>query len=82
MKIGAIFLKIIFEKFPERYRFILTKQEVDDLVKSKFLTSRNDRYFQGQSGGTRKLPYAYMEQGIYMLKKVVSSIIRGIYLKE
>ena len=59
------------EKFPERYRFMLTKQEVDDLVKSKFLTSRNDRYFQGQSGGTRKLPYAFTEQGIYMLMTVL-----------
>ena len=57
------------EKFPLRYRFQLTKAELQS-VKSKYLTSPNN-YFAGQSGGTRKLPYAFTEQGIYMLMTVL-----------
>ena len=37
---------------------------------SKKSTSPNN-YFSGQSGGTRKLPYAFTEQGIYMLMTVI-----------
>ena len=53
------------EKFPERYRFQFTIQEVDCLVRSKNLTSRIWQY--GNEGGRRYLPYAFTEQGIYML---------------
>ena len=56
-------------KFPERYRFQLTKNEIN-FVMSKKSTSPNN-YFSGQSGGTRKLPYAFTEQGIYMLMTVL-----------
>ncbi|MBR2802902.1 MAG: ORF6N domain-containing protein [Erysipelotrichaceae bacterium] len=55
-------------KFDEDFRFQLTRQEVEDLVRSKNLTSRNSSFFQGQSGGSRYLPYVFTEQGIYMLK--------------
>lgn len=37
---------------------------------SKKLTSPKN-YFSGQSGGTRKLPYVFAEQGIYMLMTVL-----------
>ena len=50
--------------------FQLTKEEVE-LVKSQFVTSRNIGYFEGQEGGRRKLPYAFTEQGIYMLAIVL-----------
>ena len=55
------------EKFPEDFMFKLNSIESEYLVMSKKLTSRKDGYFLGQSGGTRKLPYAFTEKGIYML---------------
>ena len=45
--------------------------ESEDLVISKNLTSRNNNFFAGQKGGTRKLPYAFTEQGIYMLRFII-----------
>ena len=50
------------ERFPEDFMFQLTREEVD-LVKSQFVTS--------SWGGNRKLPYAFTEQGIYMLATVL-----------
>ena len=81
------------EKFPPDFMFQLTSEEVDeisrsknlttikssteseDLVRSKNLTSRNSNFFAGQKGGTRKLPYAFTEQGIYMLMTVLKGEI-------
>ena len=59
-------------RFPEDFMFQLTNEEVE-LVKSQFVTSRNIGYFEGQEGGRRKLPYAFTEQGIYML----ATVLRG-----
>ena len=56
-------------KFPERYRFQLTRYEVDSVMSKKSTSPKN--YFNSQSGGTRKLPYAFTEQGIYMLMTVL-----------
>ena len=50
-------------KFPERYRFQLNKEEYEIILRSKKSTS--------SWGGTRKLPYAFIEQGIYMLMTVL-----------
>ena len=58
------------ERFPEDFMFRLTMDEVD-LVKSQFVTSRDNKFFSGQDGGRRKLPYAFTEQGIYMLATVL-----------
>ena len=57
------------EKFPERYRFQLTSFEIDDLVRSKNFTSRS--WEHNNKGGRRYLPYAFTEQGIYMLMTVL-----------
>ena len=46
------------EKFDEDFRFQLTNEEAENL-RSKILTS--------SWGGSRYLPYAFTEQGIYML---------------
>ena len=54
------------EKFPDDFRFQLTTQEVANL-RWKFSTS--------SWGGTRKLPYAFTEQGIYMLMTVLKGPI-------
>lgn len=40
-------------------------------VKSQFVTSRENTFFSGQGGGRRKFPYAFTEQGIYMLATVL-----------
>ena len=59
-------------RFPEDFMFQLTREEVD-LVKSQNATSRNNSFFEGQDGGRRKMPYAFTEQGIYML----ATVLRG-----
>lgn len=59
------------ERFPEEFMFQLTREEVD-FVKSQFATSRNN-IFEGQDGGTRKLPYAFTEHGVTMLASVLKS---------
>lgn len=58
------------KRFPEDFMFQLTREEVE-LVKSQIATSRNETLFEGQDGGRRKLPYAFTEQGIYMLATVL-----------
>jgi hypothetical protein len=50
------------EKFDDDFRFQITQTEFTGLI-SKFLISNR--------GGTRKLPYAFTEQGIYMLMTVL-----------
>lgn len=58
------------ERFPEDFMFQLTREEVDS-VRSQIVTSRKSPYFKGQDGGRRWLPYAFTEQGIYMLATVL-----------
>ena len=53
------------ERFPEDFRFQLTKEEFDDL-RFQIGTSNN-------RGGRRYLPYAFTEQGISMLSSVLHS---------
>ena len=64
-------IKNNIEKFPEDFMFQITREELMLLVKCKNFTSRNSIYFAGQNGGTRKLPYAFTEKGIYMLMTVL-----------
>ena len=54
----------------DEFMFKLTREEVDDLVRCKNFTSR-DNLFLGQSGGSRYLPNAFTEQGIYMLMTIL-----------
>ena len=51
------------DKFPEDFMFKLTSLEVNTILMSQNVTS--------SWGGTRKLPYAFTEQGIYMLMTVL-----------
>lgn len=51
------------DRFPDDFRFQLTKEEIDSILRSKNLTST--------WGGLRYLPYAFTEQGIYMLMTVL-----------
>ena len=59
-------------RFPQDFRFQLTREEID-VVKSQIVISRENNFFEGQSGGRRTLPYAFTEQGIYML----ATVLRG-----
>ena len=43
-------------KVDEDFRFQITWEELEELVRSKKLTSRGNTVFKGQSGGTRYLP--------------------------
>lgn len=57
-------------RFPERFRFQLTREEYENL-KSQFATSslEDDNGY----GGRRKLPFVFTEQGIAMLSAVLRS---------
>ena len=52
------------QRFPEDFRFQLTKEETS-ILKSQIVTS--------SWGGTRKLPYAFTEQGVAMLSALLRS---------
>ena len=57
-------------RFPDDFMFQLTKDEVE-VVKSQIVTSPYSNFYSGQEGGRRKPPYAFTEQGIYMLATVL-----------
>ncbi len=57
------------EKLPERYRFRLSHDEVLALSRSHFVTSIMQT--EGIKGGRVYLPWAFTEQGIYMLLTVL-----------
>jgi len=49
-------------KLPERYRFQLIRDKVEDLVRCKNFTSRS--WKNSNVGGRRYLPYVFTEQGM------------------
>ena len=51
------------DKFPDDFMFQIAKEELDSIMMSQIVISR--------WGGLRKLPYAFTEQGIYMLMTVL-----------
>ena len=51
----------------EDFMFRLSNSGIDS-VRSQIVTSRKKDFFAGQEGGRRYLPYAFTEQGIYILK--------------
>ena len=59
------------EKFPKDFMFRINREEAKNLVRPIFSTSRKINLFSGQGGGNRYLPYAFTEQGIYMLMTVL-----------
>ena len=54
------------DRFPDDFMFQLTKEEYENL-KSQFVISSS------QHGGIRKMPYAFTEEGVYMLATVLRS---------
>ena len=60
------------ERFDRDFMFQLERDEFEKVVISQNVISRiPTNAFSGQDGGTRKLPYAFTEQGIYMLMTVL-----------
>lgn len=59
------------ERFPEDFMFQLTNQEFKNLI-SQIVTSSLPAGKAGW-GGTRKLPFAFTEQGVAMLSSVLNS---------
>ena len=57
------------ERFDEDFRFRLTKEEYDLILRSKKSTAQI--WTVGNKGGRTSLPYAFTEQGIYMLATVL-----------
>jgi hypothetical protein len=60
-------------RFPENFRFQLTKEEYENLM-SQSAISNIERENNGR-GGRRKLPHVFTEQGIAMLSSVLRSEI-------
>lgn len=58
-------------RFPERFRFQLTKEEYENLKSQIVISSLETE--KGGYGGRRKLPFVYTEQGIAMLSAVLRS---------
>ncbi|MDR2358991.1 MAG: ORF6N domain-containing protein [Prevotellaceae bacterium] len=64
-------------RFPEDFMFQLTKIEWQTML-SQFVMTRNNENLISQNvtsswGGTRKLPYAFTEQGVAMLSGLLNS---------
>ena len=57
------------ERFPDGFMFHITKEESNYLARSQIVTARI--WTVGNSGGRTSLPYAFTEQGIYMLMTVL-----------
>ncbi|WP_407446096.1 ORF6N domain-containing protein [Fibrobacter sp.] len=60
------------ERFAEDFRFQLSDAEILILSRSKFLTSIQ---VKGVKGGRSYKPYAFTEQGIYMLMTVLKGVL-------
>ena len=65
------------ERFPERYRFQLTKEEQQyyDSLRSQIATlnTLRSQFVTSKKGGNRYLSYAFTEQGVSMLASVLKS---------
>ena len=66
-------------KFPERYRFQLSKEETILIQRSKNLTA--EIWARGK-GERATLPYAFTKQGIYMLMTVLKGNVRFLISKN
>jgi len=56
------------DRFPDDFMFQLTEKEYENLM-SQFAISSS------KHGGIRKIPYAFTEEGIYMLATVLNSTV-------
>lgn len=59
------------EKFPDEFRFELTRAEVDTISKCKNFTSMPIMQVEGIKGCRTSLPWAFTKQEVYMLMTVL-----------
>lgn len=59
------------EKFPKRYSWILTKEEISLVSRSKFSTLNEQKVKRGSN--IKYLPRVFTEQGVYMLATILKS---------
>jgi len=52
------------KRFPDDFIFQLTKEEYESLILQIAISKKPGR------GGTRKLPYAFTEQGVYVVRRI------------
>ena len=64
-------IKNNINKFPPRYRFQLTNEDIELISRSKNFTAMPIMQAKGIKGGRTSLPWAFTEQGIYMLMTVL-----------
>ena len=64
-------------RFPNRFRFQLSDEENEIVLRSQIVTSSlvSEKAIQSQHGGRRYLPYVFTEQGVSMLSAVLRSDI-------
>jgi len=63
------------ERFPEDFMFQLTLKEWREIAENKDVTILKSQNVTSSWGGSRRLPYAFTEQGIAMLSSVLRSHI-------
>ena len=61
------------ERFPNDFMFRLTKEEFKNLIFHSGTSNLESQIVIPRWGGTRKLPYAFTEQGVAMLSSVLHS---------
>ena len=68
------------KRFPSDFMFQLTKEEAENLISQNAISSSKiktknlkSQFATSSYGGTRKLPYAFTEQGVAMLSSVLNS---------
>jgi len=54
------------DRFPDDFMFQLTKEEYENLISQIVISS-------SEHGGVRKMPYAFTEEGVYMLATALRS---------
>ena len=63
------------------FRFQLTKEEYENVLRSSFLTSKEMVTKTSKRGGRQYLPYVFTEQGIYMLMSVLKGDLATVQSK-
>ena len=61
------------ERFPKYFMFQLTKDEISNLMSQNATSSLKSQNVISSWGGSRKLPYAFTENGVAMLSSVLRS---------
>ena len=69
-------------KFPSRYRFQLSNEDIKLISRSKNFTAMPIMQTEGMKGGRTSLPWAFTEQGIYMLMTVLKGDLATKHSKK